>query len=108
MIAVARDWRSIAGTQRVVILEGWCVGALPQTPAQLAEPVNVLERDEDADGTWRRYVNDALAGRYRALFDRLARGAAAGASFEVVAAWRSEQERKLREHIAASGGDATR
>ncbi len=38
------QWRSCQGPMRVVILEGWCVGALPQTAAQLAQPVNALER----------------------------------------------------------------
>lgn len=76
----------------VVILEGWCVGARPE--ADMTEPVNTLERDCDPDGMWRRYVNDRLAGTYRALFERidfLALLAAPG--FDVVAGWRTEQER---------------
>src|SRR6187551_1750031 len=64
-------WRAVQGPMRVLILEGWCVGALPQSADQLAEPVNALEREEDPDGSWRGYVNAALSGRYRALFDRL-------------------------------------
>jgi D-glycerate 3-kinase len=104
-----RDWPVAHGPLRVVILEGWCVGARPETEAELAEPVNPLERDEDPDGTWRRYVNDALAGPYRALFDRLSPLVLLQApSFEVVHGWRSEQERKLRERLAREGGDASR
>lgn len=104
-----REWRSVTGPLRVVILEGWCVGARPQDAAALAVPVNALERDEDAAGTWRTYVNDALLDRYRALFDRLSPLVLLQApSFEVVHAWRGEQERKLRERLEREGGDTRR
>ena len=43
------------------MFEGWCVGTPAEPAAALAEPVNALERDEDPDGTWRRFCNDALA-----------------------------------------------
>jgi D-glycerate 3-kinase len=104
-----RQWREVSGRRRVVILEGWCVGASPQAGADLVEPINALERDEDAQGIWRGYVNAALTGPYRPLFDRLAPLALLAApSFEVVRDWRGEQERKLRERIAREGGDASR
>jgi D-glycerate 3-kinase len=83
------------GPADVVLFEGWCVGARPQAPGDLAEPVNALERERDPDGVWRHYVNDQLAGPYRALFERidmLVLLAAPG--FDVVADWRIEQERK--------------
>jgi D-glycerate 3-kinase len=103
------QWRLCQGPMRVVILEGWCVGALPQTAAQLAQPVNALERDEDPDGRWRGYVNAALTSRYPALFNRLSLLALLAApSFEVVHRWRSEQEQRLRERLAREGGDASR
>jgi len=92
----------------VVILEGWCVGALPQTAAQLLRPVNALERDEDADGRWRDYVNAQLAGPYRGLFDRLSPLVLLQApSFEVVYGWRLEQEHKLRQRLQQEGGDSS-
>ncbi|MFO7325305.1 MAG: kinase [Pseudomonadota bacterium] len=104
-----RDWPVAHGPMRVVILEGWCVGARPQDDAELAEPVNALERGEDPDGAWRRYVNDALKGPYRALFDRLSPLVLLQApSFEVVHGWRAEQERKLAARMAREGGDASR
>jgi D-glycerate 3-kinase len=103
------QWRAVHGPMRVVILEGWCVGALPQPEGQLAQPVNALERDEDPDGRWRGYVNAALRGRYRALFDRLSPLVLLAApSFEVVRRWRGEQEQRLREKLAREGGDASR
>ncbi|MGE0624675.1 MAG: hypothetical protein AB7I04_03490 [Pseudomonadales bacterium] len=55
----------------VVIFEGWCVGAPPQPDAALTDPVNELERREDADGRWRRFVNGALAADYPPLWRRL-------------------------------------
>jgi len=104
-----RQWRSIEGPLRAVILEGWCVGARPEPAARLAAPVNALERDEDTQGRWRGYVNQALEGRYAALFARLSPMVLLAApSFEVVLAWRTEQEHKLRERLAREGGDGSR
>ncbi|MFO1504561.1 MAG: hypothetical protein U1F39_12215 [Steroidobacteraceae bacterium] len=102
-------WRNVEGPLRAVILEGWCVGAQPESPARLAAPVNALERDEDAQGLWRNYVNQALQGRYAALYARLSPLVLLAApSFEVVLAWRTEQEHKLRERLAREGGDDSR
>ena len=104
-----RQWRELQGPLRVVILEGWCVGARPEPDAALATPVNTLEQDEDTDGSWRRYVNDALRGRYATLFNRLAPLVLLQApSFEVVHAWRGEQVRRLREKLAREGGNGSR
>jgi D-glycerate 3-kinase len=85
----------------VLIFEGWCVGARPQSPEELVQPVNALEQDEDAEAAWRRYVNAALAGSYQTLFARIHRLVLLAApGFEVVHRWRLEQEREL----AASAG----
>ena len=97
------------GPADVVIFEGWCVGAAPQPAAALAQPVNELERVRDEDGTWRRFVNAQLEGPYRELFaglDLLILLQAPG--FEVVLAWRQEQERKLRERLAREGAGGKR
>ncbi|MEJ2410161.1 MAG: kinase [Novosphingobium sp.] len=80
----------------VLLFEGWCVGARPQPPADLARPVNALEAQEDTDAVWRTYANEALSGPYQALFarlDKLILLAAPG--FEVICHWRLEQERDL-------------
>jgi D-glycerate 3-kinase len=104
-----REWRAATGPLRVVILEGWCVGARPQDTAALATPVNALERDEDPRGIWRGHVNQALAGPYRGLFERLSPLVLLEApSFEVVHGWRAEQEHKLRDSLLHEGGDASR
>jgi D-glycerate 3-kinase len=88
----------------VVLFEGWCVGAQAQPALALETPVNVLERDEDPDATWRRTVNAELAGPYQALFARLdALVLIQAPGFEAVMAWRSLQEEKLAARLAASG-----
>lgn len=103
------EWPKVRAPVKVILLEGWCVGAVPQEAALLIAPVNALERELDADGSWRRYVNDALAGAYRQLFGRLDLLILLKApSFDVVYGWRLEQEHKLREQVANQGGDAAR
>ena len=103
------QWPVFAAPAAVVILEGWCVGARGQTEAALATPVNALERDEDAAGLWRRFVNNALQKDYRQLFGRLDLQVMLQApSFEVVYAWRLEQEHKLRERLQQAGADLSR
>lgn len=87
------QWEVTQGPVDVVLLEGWCVGARPQPEAALDEPVNELERTEDAGGVWRRAVNAALAGEYRNLFARADLSIMLRApSFDVVYGWRAEQE----------------
>jgi D-glycerate 3-kinase len=75
----------------------------------LLEPVNELERLEDADGRWRGYVNEQLAGSYRQLFacvDVLLMLRAP--SFDCVFEWRRLQERKLAAKVGAQGVPAGR
>lgn len=102
------QWPRFQGRAEVVILEGWCVGATPQQEQDVSEPVNELERLEDGDGTWRRYVNEQLRTSYRSLFDRIDRLFFLRApDMAAIRRWRGEQERKLHERVAASGGDST-
>jgi len=62
-------WTRVAAPVAVVLLEGWCLGARAVTDAALREPLNDLERDEDRDGTWRRYANTCLREHYEPLYD---------------------------------------
>ena len=104
--APASQWETAPAGTRLLILEGWCVGASPQPDEALAEPVNTLERDEDSGGIWRRYVNDALAGAYQRLFDRLDRLLLLAApGFDIVLRWRIEQEHQLRRERGGGMGD---
>lgn len=97
------EWPRASAGSDVLLLEGWCLGAVPQAEADLARPVNVLEKEEDPDGSWRTHANTALAGPYRRLFaaiDRLILLAAPG--WQVVAKWREQQEAELRVHASAA------
>lgn len=91
------EWPQAPAGTRVLLLEGWCLGARPQDPSKLAQPVNAFEAEEDRDAVWRSYANERLAGLYQALWariDLLVLLAAPG--WEVVEAWREEAEAKLR------------
>jgi D-glycerate 3-kinase len=101
------QWETVATPVDVVLLEGWCVGARAQGAAALAQPVNDLEREQDPKAVWRTYINDQLDGPYQGLWARLQELYLLRApSFEVVLAWRTEQERKLRERTGAGMSDA--
>jgi len=80
----------------VILLEGWCVGAVPQPAADLRVSVNRLEAEEDPDGVWRREVNRRLATDYAELFARVDLLVMLKVSdFAAVRANRLLQERKL-------------
>ena len=82
-----------AGPLDLLVFEGWCVGAVAQEDAALADPVNALEAEEDRDARWRSWVNARLASDYRDLFARIdALVLLAAPGFDVVAQWRLEQE----------------
>ena len=81
---------------KVIILEGWCLGAEPQTAAQLEAPINTLESQQDANGEWRAFVNQALANEYAELFALVDCWLMLKApSFDCVYQWRMEQEQKM-------------
>lgn len=90
-------WPRFRGRPGVILIDAWCLGALPQDEAALVEPVNALERESDPAGTWRREVNRRLAGEHARLrndLDGLLFLRAPG--FETVLDWRCEQEAGLR------------
>lgn len=81
----------------LVILEGWFLKTPSQQEAELSQPVNALERDEDAQGIWRRYCNAALATLYPTLWDTVdTTWFLQGPGFEVVPEWRWQQEQSLQ------------
>ena len=65
------DWHSITGPVDAILFEGWCVGCQAVDDTLLTAPVNELEAQEDPDGTWRGWVNQQLAGDYKAWFDMI-------------------------------------
>ena len=91
------EWPRSEGCADVILFEGWCVGVPPQESAALESPLNALEAEEDADGVWRRHVNEQLSGPYAALWSRLdVLIMLQVPSMEQVIEWRKLQERKLR------------
>lgn len=100
----ATNWPRYNSPIDIIVFEGWCLGAKPQTSAQLASPCNDLEANEDPSGVWRRYVNTQLAETYPALFALVDCWLMLQApSFDCVYNWRLEQEQKL---LAASTTNA--
>lgn len=97
------EFHKIDGPVDLVLFEGWCVGAKPQRAEALPVAVNSLERLEDPDNKWRRYVNEQLHNDYKELFDEI--------DFLImlkipgmanVVEWRSKQERKLSQTTGLS------
>lgn len=98
------SWPAVEAPVSVVLLEGWCLGARPETAAVLHEPVNALESDEDADGHWRGYANAQLAALYEPLYARMDLWIMLAApGFDCVLRWRTEQEAKLRDRVGGVG-----
>jgi D-glycerate 3-kinase len=94
---VEAAWTQIEGPIDVVLLEGWCMGARSVAPAELKEPLNTLELEEDLDGAWRAFVNDSLKSDFEPLYGQIDLWVMLAApDFEQVLAWRTEQEDKLR------------
>lgn len=81
----------------LVIFEGWCLHTPAESADALTQPINALERDEDPDGRWRHWCNQALARDYPALWRRLDRlWFLQGPGFEIVPDWRWQQEQSLQ------------
>ena len=81
----------------MVLFEGWFQKVPPQRDDELVVPLNALERDEDPDGTWRRWCNDALGRDYPPLWDRIDRMLfLEGPGFDIVPEWRWQQEVTLQ------------
>lgn len=90
------DWRVFRGRPSAILIDAWCLGALPEEAAALAAPVNALEAGHDPDGVWRRAVNGFVAGTcadFIARFDAVLFLRAP--SFDVVLDWRCQQEADL-------------
>ncbi|VXB89488.1 kinase [Brevundimonas sp. G8] len=90
------DWPGVKGRPRVIVLEGWCLGATAQAELALVAPINGLEAEQDAHGLWRGAINEALTRDYAPLRARLdALILLKAPSFDAVLDWRCEQEAGL-------------
>jgi D-glycerate 3-kinase len=92
------EWARHSERFDIVILEGWCWGAHHVNEAALERPVNSLERNEDANGDWRHYVNEHLKNDYEPLYSMFdIKLFLKAPSFDTVYSWRLEQENKLKQ-----------
>jgi len=90
-------WYNIKERPEVVILEGWCVGAKPQSNSLIKKPINILEKYEDKNLIWRKYVNEKLKREYKKLFAMIDCFIFMKIpNFNMVFKWRLLQENKLR------------
>ena len=96
------QWDQVTRPLQVVLLEGWCLGARPESADVLSVPLNELERAEDQQGRWRGYSNEVLERDFLPLNERVDQWVMLAApGFECVFEWRQEQERKLAEKLTA-------
>ena len=91
----AAETRNVPAPADIVLLEGWCVGARPEPADRIDPPINALEAGSDAEGHWRRHINDALATDYARLYRTLDRLIFLQVpNLAAVVRWRLEQERE--------------
>lgn len=101
-------WEIVSDQPDIIIFEGWCLGAEPQPDVELEQAINELESSEDADGSWRRYVNRVLHDEYEELFRAIDIWIMLKApSFACVHRWRLEQEDKLRAKLEQQHADTS-
>ena len=90
-------WFNIKQKPEIVILEGWCVGAKPQSSSLIKRSINILEKYEDKHLEWRKYVNEKLKKEYKKLFAMIDHFIFMKIpNFNIVFKWRLLQENKLR------------
>ena len=96
-------WSNIKKRPEIVILEGWCVGAKPQSNSIINKSINVLEKYEDKHLIWRKYANEKLKKEYKNLFAMIDHFIFMKIpNFNVVYEWRLLQESKLRKKSHSS------
>ena len=90
-------WFNIKERPEIVILEGWCVGAKPQSNSLIKKPINILEKYEDKNLIWRKHINGKLKREYKKLFAMIDYYIFMKIpNFNKVFKWRLLQENKLR------------
>ena len=92
-----KNWLTIKTNPEIVLLEGWCIGAKPQSNFLIKKSINTLEKYEDRSFIWRKYVNEKLKKEYKRLFMMIDYFIFMKIpNFNVVFKWRLLQEKKLK------------
>ncbi len=97
------DWPIVCGRPEAILVDAWCLGALPSPPSP---PMNAVE-EEDADGVWRKTQNEFLQttyGDWFKTFDAIVYLRAP--NWEIVRRWRGQQEVSLRGRPLSAGEEA--
>ncbi len=93
-------WQTINHQPDIILFEGWCVGATAENEDSLNAPVNDLEKNQDSDCKWRKYVNNRLNTDYQLLFSKIDSLIMLKApDFNKIIEWRTLQEKKLKQRI---------
>ena len=91
-----KKWYELNQKPDVIIFEGWCVGAKPETNNTLKKTINSMEKAKDQKKIWRKYVNQQLKSKYKKLYSQLNCLIYLKAkNFSLLQKWRLKQERKL-------------
>ena len=92
-----KKWQRINKQPKIIIFEGWCVGAKPQKKKYLKKSINILEKKYDTNLVWRTKVNHELLNEYAKIFNKIDRLIFLRVpNFECVYKWRLLQEKKLQ------------
>ena len=93
-------WHNINTKPEIIILEGWCVGAKSQSNFLIRKSLNTLEKNEDKNLIWRKYVNKMLKKEYKKIFSMIDYLIFMKVpNFRMVFKWRLLQENKLRKKV---------
>ena len=69
----------------------------------IKKPINILEKQEDKNFIWRKYVNEKLKREYKSLFAKIDHFIFIKIpNFKMAFRWRFLQEKKLRKKIHSS------
>ena len=92
-----KSWYLVKRVPDVIIFEGWCVGARAEKKITLKKSINPLEKKEDKNLKWRKFVNQQLQTKYKKLFSKLdCMLFLKAGSFKLLQSWRLKQESLLK------------
>ena len=90
-------WQKIKKIPDIILLEGWCVGAIQQKKSELLRPINIIEKKLDKRLIWRNKVNNLLKNEYKKLFNKIDKLVYLKVpDFNHIFKWRLLQEQKLK------------